>query len=102
MPGPVETDVEKQLSVMMMAAHGDPAYAHRIQERIQQLIMRFQQENIPLDLLAYCVAQHATACVASMKMARLISPELADLLAQDFTDTVHRAFPGTTQLGNKQ
>lgn len=101
MPGPVETDVEKRLSALM-AGYGDPGYSFRIQSRIKELVMRMQFENVPYEILAFSIAQHAAACVASMKMMGAIRPELADLLAQDFTDTVHRAFPGTTQLGNKQ
>lgn len=101
MPSPVMTEVEKRLNEMM-APHENPDRSRYIQERFKDLCMRLQLEGIPLEVLAYSVAQHATACVASLKMARLIRPELADALAEDFVDTLHRAYPGATEVGSKQ
>lgn len=101
MAEPVTTDIENRLNAIM-AAHGHPDRARELQADLQQTVYAMQTAGISLELIAYSIAQHASAAVAAMKMARLIDPVLADLLAQDFTDTVHRAFPGAAQLGNKQ
>lgn len=101
MPDTTETDVEKQLNALM-SRYGDSRASRELQEDLRQSVNSMLVAGIPHELIAFSVAQHATGFVTAMKMVGTCRPELADLLAQDFTDTVHRAFPGTTQLGNKQ
>jgi hypothetical protein len=86
----------------MMSRYGDPSRATALMERFKDLTMRMQFENVPYDLIAYALAQHAAGAVAAMKMAGAIRPELADTLAQDFAETMHRAHVGTRQLASKQ
>lgn len=96
----VTTDVEKRLDVIM-SQYGDPVVSRCIQQQFRELAMRLQWQGISYELIAYSIAQHASATVAAMKMKGVIHPELADALGEDFVETLQRAHPGARQLASK-
>ncbi|HSV90942.1 MAG TPA: hypothetical protein VLH80_07565 [Nitrospiraceae bacterium] len=101
MEKPATTDCEKRLD-KMMSRYGSYETAHALQKQLQELVIQMNLSGAAPELIAYSVAQHASACVAALKMAKIIDPHLADALAEDFFETIHRAFPGAPGLRSKQ
>lgn len=97
-PTTIETALNK-----LMERYGDIQFPRAMQERFKQLVTDLRYEGHPMEVIAYCVGQHAAAALATMKMTRMIRPGLADLLAADVLDTVcERAIAGEMQLRTKQ
>lgn len=96
MPEPVLTEVEKRLE-SLMARYPNTSVSRHLQESLKDTVDSMLSGGIPIEVVAFAVAQHAAAFVGAMRMVGTCRPELADALAQDFLEFVTCPNRGNTQ-----
>jgi hypothetical protein len=100
---PVETDIEHRLNALM-ARYGKVDHVPILADQLAKVIhAAVGAGGIPSEVVAYTVAQYASAYIAAQKVTGVMRSELADALADDFLETVkHRSIPGVFSLVSKQ
>lgn len=93
---PVLTEVEKRIE-SLMARYPDALVTRRLEESLKNTVDSMLSGGIPIEVVAFAVAQHAAAFLSAMRMVGKCRPELADALAQDFLEFVTCPNRGNTQ-----
>jgi len=95
------TATEKRLEGLLGCYQADLPRTRELTAKLVQLTQEYEK-FLPCELVAFSIAQHASALIAAQKMATVMRPELANAIAEDFRHVVIcRSLAGVPCVLNK-